>query len=375
MKALVMSIKAGYGHHSTGLAIKNCFIEHGWECDMLDTLEYVNRFLGDGVQESYLLTTKYLRDAYGKVYSALDKREEPAEKFSPTVVLSKLISKKLVKFIDEFQPDVIIGTHSYVGMLLTLMSERGHIKCPTIGIVTDFTIHPFWESAKLDAYVVPDEMLIYQASKKGIMPKKVLPFGIPIKKEFSQKGDKTLARQNLGLLDMPTVLVMMGSMGFGNISDIIASLDNFDAKYQVVCICGNNKKAKQSIDDVFWKKNVVNIGFTDKVHEYMDAADIIITKPGGLTTSEAMAKGLPMILMNPIPGQEDRNLQLLVNAGVAMTITDTYPLEYALNAFFKLDWKADMMREAVENMGKPNAAEDLYEYTLKLIESKSGIIK
>jgi len=375
MKALVMSIKAGYGHHSTGLAIKNCFIEHDWECEMLDTLEYVNRFLGDGVQDSYLLTTKYLKDAYGRVYSALDKREEPVEKFSPTVVLSKLISKKLVKYIEDFAPDVIIGTHSYVGMLLTLMAERGHINCPTVGIVTDFTVHPFWESTKLDAYIVPDAMLIHQAAKKGIAPHKVHSFGIPVKKVFSERNDKSEMRAKLGLMDIPTVLVMMGSMGFGNIGDIIATLDNFDANYQVVCICGSNKKAKQTIDDIYWKKNVVNIGFADNVHEYMDASDLIITKPGGLTTSEAMAKGLPMILMNPIPGQEDRNLQLLVNSGAAMTITDTYPLEYALYAFFKVGWKADMMRQVVAHMGKGDAAEKLYEFTLKLIESKSEILK
>ncbi len=375
MKALIMSIKAGFGHHSTGMAMKECFAEHGWECEMLDTLEYVNRFLCDGVQDGYLLTTKYLKEMYGKVYTSLDKRDEPFEKYSPTVLISRLISKKLVKYIEEYAPDVIIGTHSYAAMLMSIMKDRGHISCPLIGIVTDFTVHPFWESTKLDAYIVPDEMLVHMTTKKGIPPYKVYPTGIPVRKAFSEKHDKAEAKNRLGLLDKPCVLVMMGSMGFGNIGDIITSLDNFNEDFQIVCICGNNKRAKQHIDKMIWKKHIVNIGFTDRVDSFMDAADLIITKPGGLSTSEAMAKGLPLILTNPIPGQEDRNLQLLINSGAAMAPGKTYPLESALHSFFKTSWRADNMREAVSHIGKPNATEDLYELSLKLIESKKEILK
>jgi len=375
MKVLILSIKAGYGHHSTGKAIEECFKEHGCECLMLDTFEYINRFLCDGIQDGYLLLTKYMKDAYGKAYSILDKREEPFEKFSPTAVISKFISKKLVKFVEDFNPDVVIGTHSYAAVLMTILAERGFLNCPTVGIVTDFTVHPFWESTKLDAYVVPDSMLTASAKRKGIPKEKVVPTGIPVKKSFSVKNNKSQMREKLGLKDIPTVLVMMGSMGFGNIIDIVHSLDVFEEEFQMVCICGNNEKARKNIDEIMWRKNVVNLGFTTNVDEYMDASDIIVTKPGGLTTSEAMAKGLPMILINPIPGQEERNINLLVNAGVGIAVNDVYPMEYALYAYFKHEWKRDIMKQAVERVGKPEAAENLYKYVLKLIESKNGTEK
>ena len=375
MKALILSIKAGYGHHSAGHAVVECFESHGCECLMLDTFEYISKFLCDGVQDGYLLTTKYLKEAYGRVYSTLDKRDEPVDRYSPTVVVSKVISKKLVKFIDDYNPDIIIGTHSFVGVLLTVMKQRGYIKCPTIGIITDFTVHPFWESTQLDAYVLPDRMLIPSANRKGIPTESVLPIGIPIRKQFSQKNDKEFIRQKLGLQQKKTVLVMMGSMGFGSITDVIHTLDEFQDNFQIVCVCGNNEKAKSSIDEVLWNKNVINLGFITNISEYMDAADVIVTKPGGLTTSEAMAKGLPMILMNPIPGQEDRNIQFLVNAGAGIMVTDTYPLEYALYAFFKCDWKSGLMKQAVSEIGKPNATEDLYDASLKLIENKDVLVK
>ena len=161
----------------------------------------------------------------------------------------------------------------------------------------------------------------------------------------------------------------------GNILNIIKTLDDFEENFQIICICGNNEKSRKSIEEECWCKNVVNLGFTNNVDEYMDASDVIITKPGGLTTSEAMAKGLPMILMNPIPGQEERNMNFLVNAGVGIGISEVYPLEFALYAYFMHPWKQDVMHNAVEHMGKPNAADDLYKYSMELIESKNGMRK
>ena len=375
MKVLILSIKAGYGHHSTGKAIEECFTEHGCECLMLDTFEYINRFLCDGIQDGYLLSTKYLKEAYGKVYSTLDKRDEPFKKFSPTEMISKLISKKLVKFVEDYSPDIVIGTHSYAAVLMTILAKRGNITCPTIGIITDFTVHPFWESTELDAYVVPDSLLTLAAQRKGIPAEKVIPTGIPLKKSFTYKHNKEEMRSKLGLKNLPSVLIMMGSMGFGNILNIIKTLDDFEENFQIICICGNNEKSRKSIEEECWCKNVVNLGFTNNVDEYMDASDVIITKPGGLTTSEAMAKGLPMILMNPIPGQEERNMNFLVNAGVGIGISEVYPLEFALYAYFMHPWKQDVMHNAVEHMGKPNAADDLYKYSMELIESKNGMRK
>ena len=369
-KALILSVKAGYGHHSTGLAIKDCLISHGIDCVMLDSLEYINRFLGDGVQDGYLLATKYLKDTYGKVYDTLDKKEEPYKKYSPESIISGLLSKRLEKYIIDYAPDFIIGTHSYAAVLITILRKRGIIDCPAFGVVTDFTMHPFWESTQLDYYVVPNSLLTLAAEKKGIAKEKILPFGIPIKKKFTVKHPKDEMRRKLGLPDKPVVLIMMGSMGFGNMKGFIESVDMAKGDFSAVVICGNNEKAKKSIERHEWTKTIKCLGFIDNVDEYMDAAEVIITKPGGLTTSEAMAKRLPLILMNPIPGQEERNMEFLVNTGAAMMITKTFPLESALTQFFEYGWRRKIMEDAVEHTGKPDSTETLYEFIEKNIYEK-----
>lgn len=372
MRILLMSVKAGYGHHSAAQAMIECFESHGIECKMLDTLEYINKLLGDSVQEGYLLSTKYLKKPYGKVYSHFDKKEDPYFKYSPLVILSRQISKPLKKYIADYNPDIVIGTHSYAAVLMTILAHRCVINCPTFGVITDFTIHPFWESTDLDYYILPDKLLTASAIKKGIPKEKILPFGIPVKKQFSTKEDKKEVRKSLGLSDKTTVMVMMGSMGFGKLTNVISELDSYPADFQIVCICGTNEKMKQQIDEGTWQKKIYNFGFINNVHEYMDAADVLITKPGGLTTSEALAKKLPLILSNPIPGQEDRNIEFLTNSGAALNITETFPLHNALYQFFDSPWRKELLDTAVSNLGKPNSVEDIYEFinTLKNTQTK-----
>lgn len=362
MKALILSVKAGYGHHSTGIAMMDCFKKHGIECEMLDTLEYINRFLGEGVQDGYLLATKYLKEAYGKVYDTLDKKDSPYRSYSPEAIITKFLSKKLEKFMTDYNPSFVIGTHSFAASMMSVLKKKGVLTCPMFGVVTDYTIHPFWESTMLDYYVIPDSNLTASANRKGISTEKILPYGIPIKEIFGKSRSKEEAKKLLGLSEKSVVLIMMGSMGFGNMTEVIEKVDSYDGDYQVVVICGNNEKAKDAIDGVSWEKEIRCLGFTTNVDEYMDAADIIITKPGGLTTSEAMAKHLPLILMNPIPGQEERNMEFLVNSGVAMNVSKVFPLESALYQFFECPWRRALMEEAARNIGKPNSTENLYKF-------------
>lgn len=362
MRLLVMSVRAGYGHHSTGKAIIEQFEKNGYECEMLDIFDYINRHLGNSIQDGYLLSTKYLSETYGKVYGRLTKKDEPYDRFSITALLSSLVSKKLESFVTEFAPDVIIGTHSYAGVVMSILSERGVVRCPTVGVVTDFTVHPFWESTFLDYYVIPDMLLSCEMNRKGIQNSKLLPIGIPIRSQFAVKGDKQEARKSLNIEDKTTILVMMGSMGYGNIKKTLIEMDSYDADFQILCVCGSNKKAKADIEEYEWRKKIYAYGFVDNVDVMMDASDFIVSKPGGLTTSETLAKGLPMITMNPLPGQEDRNLNFLVNNGAAIMVNETYTISEALHQLLSCEWRRSLMCESVKHLGKPNAAAELYEF-------------
>ncbi|MCH5185873.1 MAG: glycosyltransferase [Oscillospiraceae bacterium] len=368
-KVLIVSVKAGYGHHSTAKAVIECFEKKGIECCMLDMFEYINHRLNNSVNKGYLLSTKYTPDAFGKVYSKLDKKDEKYEKYSMVSILSNMVSHKLREYTDEYNPDVIITTHSFASMVMSYMRENDKISCKhIIGIVTDFTIHPFWESTSLDYYVTADELLTHQAVKKGIPPHKILPFGIPVRANFSKKIPRDTARRQLGLSDKQTILFIMGSMGFGNIEKSVQSIDKAYGDFQILCVCGNNKKMKKELEKMCgenaFTKEIRIYGFVSNVDVMMDASNVVITKPGGLTTSEVLAKGLPLILMNPIPGQEDRNMEFLVNNGAAMMVTETFPVDEALYSLTESNRRRDILIKCAEYLGKPNAAENLCNFII-----------
>ena len=364
MNILVMSVRAGYGHHSTGKAIIEYLQNAGHRCEMLDIFDYINPLLGNSIQDGYLLSTKYLSQYYGRIYGKLTEKDEPYNKHSITAILSNAVSKRLRQYVYEFEPDAIIGTHSYAGVVTTILKKQKVCTCMTYGIVTDFTVHPFWESTELDYYVIPDELLGYQMQKKGIDKRTLLPIGIPRRQQFSKKNDTHEARQKLGIADKQTILIMMGSMGYGNVSQSLEVLDEFDADFQVLCVCGSNEKLRSMLDQKTYSKEIHIYGFVNNVDVMMDASDIIISKPGGLTTSEAFAKGLPMITMNPLPGQEDRNTDFLVNCGAVIAVNDRFHLNEALNQIFNCSWRLDHMNESVKHIGKPESTKNLCEFII-----------
>nr|QGT51146.1 UDP-glucuronosyltransferase [uncultured Firmicutes bacterium] len=358
MKVLILSVTAGQGHNQTAKVISDYLNDIGVESSYMDTLEYINPVLAESVSKGYLLSTKSLPKLYGEVYRMAEKRDADniANNFSKNFNVMK--SKKLAAYILSEKPDVVVCTHIFAGVLLTYINRTQPLPCKTVGIVTDFTFHPYWEDSDLDYYVTASELLTHQASKKGIPEHKVKPIGIPIHPKFADRMDKHKARAVLGLPDMRTVLVMSGSMGYGKIEAEIKELDKTPMDFQIVSVCGNNEKLKRKIDKLELKKTIYNYGFKDNVDLFMDAADCIITKPGGLTTSEALAKGLPIIMTNPIPGQEDRNVEFLLNNGAAFRISSTYTIDEVIYQLFTNQMRRRLLRATVKALGKPNSTRD-----------------
>ncbi len=361
MNILILSIKAGMGHHKTGMAIHDYFESRGARCEMLNTFDYINHALSESVNQGYLLSTKFTPKMWGKMYRLAEKKQKiDPNIFSDTI--NKITTGKLLKFVQEFEPDAIICTHVFAAQIATYFKRKCNITCPMYGIITDFTVHPFWEDVDMDYYVTASRLLNLQLEKRGLDCRKALPFGIPIEPKFAVKTEKRAARAALGIENKPTVLVMMGSMGHGKLEGSLEKLDNMGHDFQILCVCGNNKQLKRSIENRIWKKSVLALGYVDNVELLMDAADVLITKPGGLTTSEFLAKGLPAILLNPIPGQEDRNTEFLLNNGLAIRVSKTFPIDEAVYQLLLHPWRLDMLSLATKNMGKPNAVCDLYDH-------------
>lgn len=370
MKVLILSITAGQGHNSTGKALMGCFEDMGIECRFLDTYEYISPLLAKTFSDAYNLSTTIGSKPYARFYRLIEHRKKNADDTSAASIINSILASKLAKYINIYQPNVIIGTHPLSAAIMNILRQKNKTSAKLIGIVTDFTMHPFWEeSIYCDYIVTANDLLNLQAFKKGFKQEQILPLGIPIDLKFSQSNEnKREVRKSLGLdADKFTILLMSGSMGYGNITESVESLDESEIDFQTISVCGNNKEDKKKIDLLDKKKTFLNFGYVDNINQLMDASDCIITKPGGLTTSEALAKKLPLIIINPIPGQEERNTEFLLNSGVAMRASKTCPLEEVIYQFFYYKERMDNMQQCISFLRRPNSTKDLCEFVSKLI--------
>lgn len=372
MKVLIMSVTAGQGHNSTAKAMSAYLTDNGCDVRILDTLRYINTFLGLTVDKGYLFLSSKAKLAYKSAYRLAEKRKKSELEISPSALTVRMAALKIKKYVDNYNPDVIICTHVFAGVFIDILKHDYDLKAKSIGILTDFAFHPYWEDGvELDFVVVPDKILMYQALQKGFEENQVLPFGIPINPRFENKISKQEARRKLALDEnKTTILVMGGSMGYGNIGKTLESIDKIDADFQVINVCGNNKRTKEKIDKMEFSKTVLNLGFTDNIDELMDAADLIVSKPGGLTTSEALAKGLPMVIVNPIPGQEERNTEFLLNNGCAMQVTNTLGIEEIIYIMLNNKGKLELMKNNALAIAHKDSTKKICNFALDLCSGK-----
>ncbi len=369
MKVLFLSVTAGQGHNQTGKAVMECLQYKLIDCVMLDTFEYINPVLKESISQGYLISTKLTPKLFGRMYRLAEKLEENDVKLSINKLTNSALAKKLINYIEGYQPDVIVCTHPFSAQILTQLKNK-YVTAKSIGIITDYTIHPFWEDTYLDYYVIANELLTRQAVKKGLPVERLMPTGIPIHKKFAEKIPAEEARAMLNIENKDTILVMSGSMGFGNVTKVIKQLDDLDMDFQILSVCGNNKSLHEKIEEMIPRKKVYNYGFVNNVDIMMDAANCMISKPGGLTVSESMAKGLPMAIVNPIPGQEDRNVEFLLNNGLAMKITKTFPIDEAVYQLLSNSDKVQSMINQMAKVARPNSAMELTEFIMSLDDKK-----
>ncbi len=376
MKILLLTVTAGYGHHATAKALADLFEQKGAETKIVDVYEYISKVVRTAISQGYLLSSKYTPELYRLFYAQTSKNREKLDKMNMVKLVNTLGAFKFEHFVDNFEPDAIVCTHVLAAHLVSQMKQRHMVDAPSVGVVTDYCIHPYWEDViHMEALVTASELITHTAVKRGIPEARILPLGIPIHPKFNRPISREEARAQLGLdPDRHTVLVMGGSMGYGNSRRLVEQITEIGIDFQILAVCGNNKRAFNRLarfQQEYWGDCSIRVmGFVDNVEVLMSAADCIITKPGGLTVSEAIAKGLPMILVNPIPGQEERNVEFLLNNGMASLVTKTFPLDDALYHLFHSPVRLRMVREAIHAIGHPDASEKLVEYVISLVEQR-----
>lgn len=370
MKIVILSVTAGEGHNSTARAMRDYCISRGAEAEIVDTYGYFSPTVMQSINKSYLWVSSHAKKAWKLGYQLAERRRTVKElEYTPAQIIQLPIVFDILEYLKNSNPDAVIFTHPFAGLILDVLKREGKISMPTVGVLTDFTFHPYWEDCTHNDYVViPSPALRFQAYRKGFADSQLLPFGIPIHPKFSLSTPKEESRTSLGLDPaVPTLLLMGGSMGYGNMADSLTALDELDPTipFQIVCVCGNNKKAKEQIDRMQTRRRVLNLGFVDYVDRLMDASDCIVTKPGGLTTSEALAKRLPMIIVNPIPGQESRNMEFLLNSGAAAAVNRMCTMEELVCRLFESEHRLAAMRMSIEELRRPDSTKDVCEFVME----------
>ena len=313
------------------------------------------------------MTMKYLKTGYRVAYRYLEKRPPETSEYSMTSFINTLMGMKFSSFIDDYDPDAVICTHPFAAQLLNEMKRRGWLAAPVIGIVTDYTLPPIWSDVSFVEYIVlPSEVFLSRCKKRGIAENRIKPLGIPVRHKFSEKLPKDEARRRLGLRpESPAVLIMSGSMGYGNIKTIAEKVHETHGELQLLVVCGTNKVQYEKLKP-YDSPDFRVFSFVDNIDEMMDASDCLITKPGGLTISEALAKELPMILLSPIPGHEERNVEFLLNGGMAMRVTKTFPVDEAIYQLFSVPERIRLMEDSIRLYHKPHASDDIAAFVLSL---------
>lgn len=365
MKILILTVSAGEGHNSTARAVNNVFTENGHQCVTLDICYEANKLLGVAVDKGYIFSIEHLSKLYSETYSKLLERE--VGKSDIAVKTANYISKKLRKQIFEYAPDVIVCTHVFCGMVIKPYFMSGELKSKSIGILTDYTLHPYWEEATfLDYIVIPSEELSAECLNKGYKAEQIAAIGIPIQKKFSKHLNKEDARKELGLaLEKPVIAVMSGSMCFGGLTETVKAIDLIDEPFQIIAVCGSDKKEFEKLQKNSFRHKVLSFGFTENINVIMDASECIITKPGGISISEAISRELPMILSKAVPGHEERNKQFLISEGVALGVGDGASVDTLLHRFLTDEALRENMLAAAKKISKNNATEKLYELAIK----------
>ncbi|NQT89833.1 MAG: UDP-N-acetylglucosamine 2-epimerase [Candidatus Omnitrophica bacterium] len=348
-------------------------------------IEKALRYLDPDIQvyniNSFNYTNPILEKVINRTYTGVIKRTPEVWEYlydNPKIVkntqrlkdmIHRFNSSKMRTLIEDFRPDAIACTQAFpCGMVADYKVTYGS-DVPLVGVLTDFYPHSYWVYEAVNRYAVASDEARLKLLQDGVSPEKVAVFGIPIDAAFKISLDKDKSLERLGLdKDAKTILIMGGSTGLGPIKRIVATLDRIGPKIQMVIVTGTNTKLQGYLNRRVknFKNKIQVIGYADNMNELMTASDMIITKPGGLTVSEAMAKGLPMIIINPIPGQEAKNTQFLLQQKVAVKADNEEDLAILVENLCYNPSKLEAMRAAASAIGKPESAYNIAKMILEL---------
>lgn len=369
MKILILSCNTGGGHNTAALAIKSAAEALGHTAEVKDYLLLASEKTSRRLSDLYINVAKFTPHLFGAVY-ALGKGVSYFPTRSPIYVANSPLGAKLKKYIDENAFDAVVVTHLYPAEALTYLKRRGAKLPPTIAVATDYTCIPFWNEIECDAYISPHESLSREYVRRRLPADRIYPFGIPVDMRFSQKKDRKKTKAALGFdPEKPLYLIMGGSMGFGRIPMFTRLLRRHTRPSQIAVICGNNSAMKKKLDRMFSDDPDVRIiGYTNLVSDYMAACDVVYTKPGGLSSTEALVSKTPTVHTAAIPGCESSNRRFFCRKHISLRASGAVTGIICGKALVENKEKYENMQKNQTENAKPDAAANIVKLAEKLAE-------
>jgi processive 1,2-diacylglycerol beta-glucosyltransferase len=357
-RVLILSASAGTGHVRAADALAKSFatdpsveaVEH------LDALDYTNKLFRDFYSKLYIQLVKSAPQVLGWVYKASD---EPWKTDTVRLRLDRLQARKLVLFIRHFRPDMIICTHFMPTGIIAHLIQKGVIRTHLSIVVTDFDMHAMWLSRTFHRYFVALDETKAHLEALGLPGERITVSGIPVDPAFAEPANRVALRAGLGLApERTTLLFSAGAYGLGHAEFVVSRLMQLRHRVQCIVICGNNLDLQQRVQKLTGDTNpdFKILGYTHRMHDLMKASDLFLGKPGGLTTSEALACGLPMVIIGPIPGQEERNSDHLLEDGAAIKCNEFTTIAFKIDRLLDDPPRLEAMRQRARELGRPNAA-------------------
>jgi processive 1,2-diacylglycerol beta-glucosyltransferase len=359
-RILIATVTVGAGHVQAARAM-----EETWEArfphdqvQYCDVLDYTSRLFQKTYREGYVHLVNHAPEVFSRFFQKTDDAALIRKMTDKRRLLAELSAKTFLRFVEQFNADAIVCTHFLPLEAAGALAHAKKIPKRTLvaGIVTDFEAHALWIEPRTDIMFVASELTKSRLVVRGVSSERIHVTGIPVSTRFAALPDPAHLRKKLKLHPQRrTLLILGGGFGIGPVQEMVMAIDRLSLPLQVLVVAGKNEKLKRQLERVRYRQPVTVFGFVSNMEELMCASDLIMTKPGGLTSSEALALGKPLLIFSPIPGQETANSDYLLENGAASKLNHTDDIAFKINHMLDPQRLADYSRNA-KNLGRPRAA-------------------
>jgi len=374
-RVLLLSATSGAGHVRAAEALEKGFLARG-DCvvEHIDALQHVSKLFQRVYDQAYIAMVRRAPELMGVLYERTDR---PWLHPRRRLALDRMNTAPMIRLLKRIQPDLCVATHFLPAEIIAWLIAKRKLRARNAIVVTDYDVHAMWLCRTVDRYYLAIDEAAEYLARVGVPREKLRVTGIPIDPLFATPANPHAARKQLGLdADATVILVSAGGYGIGPVEQLVKDLLALQRQWQIAAIAGKSEKTRKRLEE-FAKEaghlssgspRLCPVGFTTAMDKYMAAADLLVGKAGGLTTSEALARALPMALIEPIPGQEGRNADHLLEAGAAIRCNNLAAAAWKIAALLDDSARLKRMREAARSLGRPGAAAAIAEDVMQLVD-------